>query len=129
MEYASHEFVYCSVHPLFRKVFVSVKSKLAEADPAHIVPGETSPHMVINTKPRIWAADYIFRNRLLELMPFYFFLSSCEAATNLDSRSLEWEAVTRDDVTKRQRSYEQQPVRSRDAPEFPLLDAPWATHT
>ena len=57
-------------------------------------------------------------------MPLYFFLSSCEACEKLDSRSLDWEVLTRDGVTQRQRSFDNEPLRSADVPQFCLLHAP-----
>ena len=101
-----------------------MRYKLPDADPVHVVRPNTSSRMGINTKPAIWSADYEFRNKRLELMPMYFFLSACEACEKLDARSLDWETLTRDGITRRQRSFENQPVRSVNVPEFCLLHGP-----
>ena len=123
VEDASHNFAHVLVHPLLRTVFFFVKEALAKVSPVHFVPGDISSRMVLHTRPSLKPADYSFRNRGLELMPLYFFLSSCEVSMHLGPNSLSWEELRHEGEVLRQGSYEHQPVCSTDVHELPLLHA------
>jgi hypothetical protein len=124
MEYSSHKFVHVLIHHLVRKTIFCVKSVVSNATPAHVVPGCPSQHMLIKIKPGIYDMDYPYRNKRLDLMPLYFFFSSCEVSHKLGARSLHWEELRKGDNVLRQRSYKQQPLCSAYIPDLPLLHSP-----
>jgi len=109
MEYSSHKFVHVPIDPLIRHTISCVKSVVANATPAHVVPGYPLQRMLINTKPVLYGIDYQYRNKRLDLMPLYFFFSSCEVSHKLGARSLHWEELRKGENVLRQRSYKQQP--------------------
>ena len=123
MEYTSHKFYPVPIQPLIRKVFACVNPNNANADPVLFEPGHTSSRMVINIRPALYISDYRFRSHRLDLMPLYFFFSSCEPSDTLSSSSLDWEELETVAGTERQRSYDHQPLRSAHVHELPLLHA------
>ena len=75
---------------------------------------------------RIRIEDYPFRPHALKDFPLYFFMAGCEATHRLNSDSMMWMSLPREDgqgAALRQASYRQDPIMSKTFPHRPLIDS------
>jgi len=120
MDYCSHKFRHVQMERYLRRGISVIKGRLGQFVPE---PRAEENDLKPNERPDLWPVDYAFRPSQLESFPLYFFLASCVARTEAGSGTMSWKELPSPAGPQRQRSYVQEPVKSRTLPEFSLLDA------